>query len=200
MKLWLITLSIIIVLMLLEAYFLIDEICWALEAKSLFSIFWLDIYSVQIKLSLTCLVIPTTLITIVFISRKFKEPKFRFTVVTILMLVFTIGIGLCTLPIGIARYTEKQTQLSFENRVYQIAHSYATFGIDSDPHPYIDLYECDALGFLCQKVFRYQWKFLKPTIEWSENHQWQSTLIPNSATHTITLKINDEVVYVHQVK
>ncbi len=199
MKMRIACLSVITGLLFLEAYFLIDAVDAALGLNSPISIFWLDVYSIQIKLSLTCILIPISIILVIFTLLRRKEPKFGFFVIVLFILIFANVIGFLALPSGIARYTRYEGNLSFQGRFYLVTQSYAVIGL-ADAHPYLDLYECDALGFLCQKIFRYEWKFLKPTIEWSENHQWQSKLVSDPAEHTITLQINGETVYVYPVK
>jgi hypothetical protein len=192
---WLIAslITITILSLFLEAYFLMDEVYGLLELSSPFSIYWLDMYSVPLRLSFTCLVIPISIGITLFTLATRKISKLMSFAVILFLLILTNLIGFFALPGGILRSSEQQDGLKFERHTYYIAYSEADVGL---AHPSLELYECDAWGFLCQKIFH----FKRKTIDWSEEHQWQSTLIPDAAAHTVTLQINGETVYVHPVK
>ncbi len=199
MKLRIISLiTITILFLLVEAYFLIYGIYELQETNSPVLIFWLDLYSVPIRLSLTCLIIPITIFVVGLRSDKWKPTNSNFVAAILLALVIANAIGLAALPGGIGRHTEQQSDLRFEGYAYRITHSYGTLGFGT--RPLLDLYQCDALGFLCHNIYRYEQTRSNQSIEWSENSPWQSELIPDPAAHTITLMINGEAVYVHQLR
>lgn len=194
-----ILITITVLFLLVEAYFLIDGI-YALRGRNVpVSIFWLDLYSVPIRLSLTCLIIPITIFGVGLRSDKWKSTNFKFVAVILYILIFINGIGLLALSNGILRLNEYQDSLKFEGHTYRIIHSYARPDIATDTRPYTDLFKCDSLGFLCRQIYSYE-RRSKPTVVWSENHPWQSKLTADPTAHTVTLAINGEAVYVHEVE
>src|SRR5262249_39728215 len=134
MKMLIIGLSTIMVLLLLEVYFLMSGVYAALELNSPISIFWLEIHSVPVRLSLTCLIIPVSTVLVIFTIRRRKNLNFGFFAVILFITILTNVVGFWALPSGILRQTKQQDSLNIEERIYQVAHSYSDVG---DAHPYL---------------------------------------------------------------
>lgn len=113
----------------------------------------------------------------------------------IFVLAVTANIFACGAMLPGSVYVAKHhTNLHFEGRIYNVMEAYNTAG-NGLKNSYAYLYECDRFGVFCTIAYTYIAK--NEYANERTRKSWHVTLIPDPASHTVTLAINGEAVYVH---
>ncbi len=126
-----------------------------------------------------------------------EQPIMQFGSISISVIVF-VNILLC--PCSFAFLLIQPSYSMFQstkldNHTY---HLDVTTYHPAENQFYYHLSECDSLDFICKEVYLAAQYSLKQQVGTFEDGS--VTLIPDPAAHTVTLMINGEAVYVHEVK
>jgi hypothetical protein len=138
-----------------------------------------------LKFQLACLIIPISIIVIFILSFALRMQQVLHPLIVGALLAAN-AIACCARFTGLALEDKEQASIRFENHIYNVISSEQYFG-PGDAR-WVTLYECDNRNFLCQII---QHQYVLST---------KATLVSDPATNTITLQIDGEAVYVHQVK
>ena len=166
--------------------------------------YWFMVRSRSLIFGLAACILPMAMIGIAtwFFARPSKT-KGRYYNPLISFLLSVIGVGLMIYATGLMCLQSFSLlykdfghfqSATIDNRVYYVDSIWreATHG---DTLSEFVFFECDKDGKLCQDIFQ---KTYHPN---SEAYKKMTTaLIRNPAAHTITLQIDGEAVYVHEVK
>lgn len=160
-------------------------ITWFPDFFNAYTIYPLVLNLDALKGQLACLVIPISIVTILtglYMANRtdILHPLF------VMALLGASAIACCARFSGLALVDKQQASLKYENNIYNVISSESDFG--PRDKRWITLYECDNSNFFC-KIIIHQYVL-------STN----ATLIPNPTAHAVTLQINGETVYVHNVK
>jgi len=139
----------------------------------------------RLRSQLACFMIPISIGIIISAALLWKVEHAIHPIIVVALLAANM-IACCARFTGLGLATREQASIQFGTHIYNViaTEQYAGPG----DARWITLYECDGNNFLCRIITH---KYVLST---------DATLIPDPAAHTVTLAINGEAVYVHQVK
>lgn len=137
-----------------------------------------------LRFQFACIVIPVSM-GIIFIAALFWKMEHAIHPIIIVALLAANVIACCARSVGFAVVQREQASILYDNHFYNALSAEASFGGSNDM--WVRLYECDQYKFFCRKIYD---KYALTT---------DATLIPDPAAHTVTLAINGEAVYMHEV-
>ncbi|MEZ4668790.1 MAG: hypothetical protein R3E39_12840 [Anaerolineae bacterium] len=165
------------------------------------AVYQLDVYNVQLRVGLTCFIIPA-LIAVTFMLVIVRKSSRVPLIGILLLLIFATVLAIWGFLSGILRNNYGiDDPVCLDHRVYYALASYGSEPGLGDPRPLVSLYECDEWGVLCRIVHTYGGSIRsKGIIYWSIEKLWNTSLLPDPTTNSIVLQINGETVYTHQVE
>lgn len=139
----------------------------------------------ELKRLLACGIIPASIGMIYLLRYALNLKNILHPLIMVALFAANV-MACCSWLIGIAIVDKEKVNVQFEGRSYNVISSSSEFG-DEDRY-WVTVYECDLHNLLCRQL-------VQQTVRSTD-----AALIPNLAAHTVTLTINGEAVYVHEVK